>query len=402
MNSAKSEDAAARDRADAPSARRILLCCNFALDPRKGSPKHFLELADAFRLQGWEAAVVGPEAWAPGQPVCDSAECFGLLRDYLRREAARWDVVQYDYLALPFPRSDFAARTLMVAMSTLLVHNLEAAAIPPRPRWKSRIGHLLLARSRRREIRECVSRADATIAAADLTIVSTERDAALLAAHGHRRDRILVVPLGIAAARRPLFDAVSTAPPEGPPTIAYVGTFDPRKGMCDFPELVERILRSVPEARFRLLGTAGLVPDAAGVLAHFPARRRPRIEVVPRYEPDRLPAHLADCSVGVFPSLVEGFGYGVLEMLAAAVPVVAFDVTGPSSMLDASFLVPARDVKTMAERVVRLLTDRDLLATARRSARERSHDFVWEEIAERMCADYTRACEELRKSVSSG
>jgi glycosyltransferase involved in cell wall biosynthesis len=403
MNSAKSELSASAGRAEAMTtpAPRILFCCNVALDPRLGSPKQFLEVAGAFRSQGWEVSVIGPEVWAPGHPTCASAECFGLLRDYLRREAPQWDVVQYDYLTLPFPRSDFPAGTLMTTMSTLLVHNLEPAAIPPRPRWKSRIGHLLLGWRRRRRLRDMVRRGDVAIAAADLTIVSTERDAALLAAHGHRRDKIAVVPLGITTARRPLFDAVSAEPPAGPPTIGFVGTFDPRKGMCDFPKLVARILGSIPEARFRLLGTAGMVPDAAEVLAHFPRRHRPRIEVVPRYEPDRLPAILADCSVGVFPSLVEGFGFGVLEMMAAAVPVIAYDVAGPSAMLPPEGLVPVRDVDGMAKRVVGLLSDRDGLAAARRAARLRSFDFVWEDIGRRMCEEFGRALADLRESHRS-
>ena len=406
MNSAKSESIAESKRDDTrsstSSARRILLCCNLTLDPRKGSSKHFLELADAFRQQGWEATAIGLEVWAPGVTTSEPAKCREQLRNYLRREASRWDVVQYDYLGLPFPRSDFPASTLMAAMSTLLVHNLESAAIPPRPRWNSRLSHFLLGPKRRRQLRELVQLADATIESSDLTVVSTERDADFLAAHGHRREKLVVVPLGIAAARRPLFDAVSEEPPNGPPTIGFVGTFDPRKGMCDFPELVDRILGKIPEARFKLLGTAGMIADAAEVLAHFPARYRPRIEVVPRYEPDRLPSMLADCSVGVFPSLAEGFGYGVLEMMAAAVPVVAYDVTGPSAMLPPERLVPVRDVRGMAERVVALLSDRDVLRAARQAARVRSRDFVWEDIARRMCDDYARALAALRRGARGG
>jgi glycosyltransferase involved in cell wall biosynthesis len=172
--------------------------------------------------------------------------------------------------------------------------------------------------------------------------------------------------------------------------------------MCQFSELVERIVEKIPEARFKLLGTAGMVPGAAEVLAHFPRRRHPRIEVVPRYEPDRLPMLLADCWVGVFPSLLEGFGYGVLEMMAAAVPVVAYDVTGPSEIVEPEQLVPIRDIGSMAERVVALLSDRDALAAARRSARVRSRDFVWEEIAAQMCADYARALADLRQGATSG
>ena len=46
-----------------------------------------------------------------------------------------------------------------------------------------------------------------------------------------------------------------------------------------------------------------------------------------------LPALLADCSVGIFPSYVEGFGLAVLEQLAAGIPTVAFDAPGPRQIL---------------------------------------------------------------------
>ena len=91
------------------------------------------------------------------------------------------------------------------------------------------------------------------------------------------------------------------------------------------PILVDRVVRQVPGVIFRLLGTAGLVRDADGVRRYFPRRLWPRLEICPRYDPNELPGLLAGVSIGVFPSRVEGSPYGVLEMLAWAIPVIAYD-----------------------------------------------------------------------------
>lgn len=375
---------------------RILFCSHVPLDPRLGVPKHYLELAASFQSLGWDSRVVGPETISGG-----SSEGFpNALRTYLQVEADQWDVIEYDYAGLPFPRSDFPARPLMVARVMLLAHHFLTTLIPPRPRLRSRIGHLLAGWRRRGRIWAEVRSGDETVRQADLTVVSNDRDAAALAAHGADPARIAVHPPGLSAERRRAFDAVSATIPAGPPVIAFVGTFDPRKGLREFPELVRRVLTAVPGVRFRLLGTAGMVPDAAGVLAHFPRAFRPAVEVRPRFEPAELPALLAECSVGVFPSRIESFGYGVLEMQAAALPVVAYDAPGPHIQLPPALRVPVGDVRGMAERVVGLLANPARLTVERAQARERSGQFSWDEIAARTAETYLRAARERRSRVA--
>ena len=56
----------------------------------------------------------------------------------------------------------------------------------------------------------------------------------------------------------------------------------------------------------------------------------------------------------MFPSRVESFGYGVLEMLAAAVPVVAYDAPGPHVLLPPEYRVQVGAVRELADRVVDL------------------------------------------------
>ena len=60
-------------------------------------------------------------------------------------------------------------------------------------------------------------------------------------------------------------------------------------------------LAAVPGCRFKLLGTKGMLRTAGEVSAAFPRRLRPAVEVVPEFDPAKLPGLLADCSAGVFP-----------------------------------------------------------------------------------------------------
>jgi glycosyltransferase involved in cell wall biosynthesis len=105
------------------------------------------------------------------------------------------------------------------------------------------------------------------------------------------------------------------------------------------------------------------------------------LEVIPKYDPDKLPALLSSCSVGIFPSYIESFGFGVLEMLAASIPVIAYNSPGPPMMLPPNWLVPRGDAKAMSVKVVDLLLDDRRLVQARTEAKRRSKEFCWKTIA---------------------
>jgi glycosyltransferase involved in cell wall biosynthesis len=367
--------------------KRILLCSSVPLDPRLGMGRHWLELADSFRELGWEAQAVGPEEIVVGQ-IRVTPETFPrVLRDFLLRTAADYDVVQYDHAYLPYPRSDFAPGPLFVARCMLLHHHFLTTPLPPAPGIQSWLRHSLNAWRRRRRLTRLVSQTDETVRQADLTVVCNDRDAIALARNGADPERIAVLPVGMTAGRLRQFAAVRDDLPDAP-VVGFVGTFDPRKGMCEFPDLVDRVVRQVPGVVFRLLGTAGLVRDADGVRRYFPRRLWPRLEIYPRYDPDELPGLLAGISVGVFPSRVEGSPYGVLEMLASAIPVIAYDAPGANVMLTPELLVRVGDTTTLASRVAKLFADPAGLQFARRWARNRALEFNWERIGEQTARAY--------------
>ena len=53
-----------------------------------------------------------------------------VLRDFLRRSAADYDVVEYDHTYLPYPRSDFPRGPLFVARCVLLHHHFLTTPFP--------------------------------------------------------------------------------------------------------------------------------------------------------------------------------------------------------------------------------------------------------------------------------
>lgn len=349
---------------------RILFCCPTPLTLTLGASKVYLEVAEGFHRAGWDTRVISPEEVAEGQPG-DIFTQPPRLRDYLRRHASEFDVVEYEHQQLPFPRSDFPSDPLFVARSVLLTHIVAAARIPSRPVLRSRVGRHLKGWWHRRLQRQLVRQANLTLAGADLINVCNTIERDTLLGHGHRADKICMFPYGLFPERLAALRSDPSVLPD-PPVVGFVGTFDPRKGMCEFPSLVDRVVGRIPGVRFRLIGTAGMVPDVDGVRRYFPRRLWPRLEIYPRYDPNDLPGLLAGVSVGVFPSRVESFGYGVLEMLAAAVPVIAYDAPGPQIMLPPEHRVRVGAVADLAERITALLMAPIRLLSARRAARERS------------------------------
>jgi glycosyltransferase involved in cell wall biosynthesis len=339
---------------------RILMCSPHPLVRELGAPKVLIELAEALREIGVTCDVVGPSDARP---------------------AAEYDVVELDHEAASLPCEGAAgARVLIVARSVLLVDHLDHVPLP----WLRRARGSIRRRARFR-------RAEVTLRACDLINVSNDDDKAALVRRGYAADKIVVLPFGLSAARRAAFEERCNVsiPADGRRRIAFVGTFDYRKGARDFGRIAEVVCFS--GAEMRLLGTAGMFQTEAEVLRFFPRSVRAKVEVVPRFNPDDLPTLLADCATGVFPSYYEGFGFGVLEMLAAAIPVIAYDAPGPSMMLPRDWLMPPGNTFAMSAITLELLRDPELLARERVRARQFSNRFDWLDIARRTVRAYENA-----------
>lgn len=383
-----------------------------------GAPRVQLELAEEFRAMGHEVEKLSHEDVfppAPSRPATGprripakvaeylrtNRSFAARARDYVRAHGHRFDVVEANQTDLPFAKSDLRFSGLLVARSVGLMPAYQefermAARKWPEPRTAQRLAHAVLTwPGRRRRLRDV----EPSFRHADLINVSNRDDLAAVAGGMGFGSKVVLFPFGLSEARREAFLRARAGTEErlAARLVAFIGSWNSRKGAMDWPRIVREVRRRLPEARFRFLGT-GHAPEY--VRRGFDAEDLPAIEVVPAYDSDELPELLAGATAGAFPGYLEGFGFSVLEKLAAGLPTVTYDAPGPRDMmrhLAEPDLVPAGDVAAFAGRLVRLLT----LSPAEHA--ERSADsaraaglFSWPEIARGTLAAYSRALEELR------
>jgi glycosyltransferase involved in cell wall biosynthesis len=373
---------------------RILFCSQTRLSKELGATKVLIELAEEMTALGWQCEFVSPADLVPDQN--DNQTPYHVyLREHLRKVAGEFDVVEYDHNHLPYARNEFPKETLFVTRSVLLAHHFAHISIPLEKGIKATISHLLTGRGESKRRQERINRAHTAVSEADLVNVLNYDDERELLHCGIPKEKIVVIPNGLSQEQRARFDKVSSEIPQKP-VVAFIGTFDPRKGGTDFPVIVKEVCSTIPDARFRLMGT---IKDKSKVSAVFPEQLRRQIEVVPHYRCEDLPELLASCSVGVFPSYIEGFGLGVLEMLAASIPVVAYNAPGPPMMLPPEYLVPRGDTKAMSGKVIELLQNKNKLMSARRWAKQRSQDFCWQQIARQTSEAYSRCLQQKQSEV---
>jgi glycosyltransferase involved in cell wall biosynthesis len=381
---------------------RILLCSPKPLKRELGCSKNLVELAEELEKLGWKCDLIDDFYLLGSGRSRDSSRSYSeALRKYLEENSCNYDVVLYEHLTLPYLRSVFSEKALMVARPALLLLHLEKISIPIKKKLKTHIKDFLLCNPAQRMLKRNIANSLITLQQADLVQALNNDDKAEIISRGVVSEKVIVVSNGIDRDRRILFNKVSVNPPVDH-KIAFVGTFDFRKGALDLPKIVNLISASIPQVKFRLLGTSGLYRTEEKVLEFFPKHLRRHLEITPSYPAHELPKLLADCSVGVFPSYLEGFPFGVLEMLSASIPVFAYDAPGPSMMLGQEYLMPVGDFEALGNSVVKLLNNPQKLAQSRMQARERSQYFSWERTARELDVIYLKNLEKKRNLTGHG
>jgi glycosyltransferase involved in cell wall biosynthesis len=243
----------------------------------------------------------------------------------------------------------------------------------------------------------------------DRTSAEIRRDyAALVRAHAHRADRIIVVSrfvagevqrlLGIAAER------ISVCPngsPEwkGPPAVVnsggyflFVGTIEPRKNVAGLLEAYAR-LRS-RHAHVPRLVIAGRVEPAAreGLAAMNQPPLAGHVEYRGYVPAEDREALFKGAQVFVLPSFEEGFGIPALEAMSAGVPVVVSNRGAlPEIVGDTGLFVDPDDSESLAAALERIIGDADLRASCARRGLDRARHFTWSRTAREVRRTYADA-----------
>ena len=146
--------------------------------------------------------------------------------------------------------------------------------------------------------------------------------------------------------------------PAGAPVVVYAGTFEPYQGLAMLLASLPRVLASVPDAIFVLVGgdtesVAKMRQDAHEFEVNGAIRvtgRRPRAEI---------PAYLAMADLLVSPRVYgDNLPLKVFDYLAAGRPIVATDLPAHRALLDESRAILAEpSAEGLAQGIVSLLQD---------------------------------------------
>jgi glycosyltransferase involved in cell wall biosynthesis len=370
---------------------RILLVVNLRWDERLGAVRVYMNLANEWRAAGHVVEHYSlSEAFADTD---DSAAGYAMrqlwfaarARSFVRKNAVRFDIIDALIGSLPASKRELNFDGLLVARSVGLYRLYERFEETARRRWSHRSRGKFLGRIFYTFTRRGLWRAsDNAVRRADLINVPNEEEASCLREEVDAGLPIIVQPYGLTEKHRDALIAAA-APAENRRVqrkVGFVGMWAARKGARDWPAIIRAIWRKIPDARFLFLGT---MVEPQTVMADLGIESSERIELISKYSPVDLPALLADCTVGAFPSYVEGFGLAVLEQLAAGIPTVAFDVAGPRHVLGAQLselLVSSGDVEAFVNEVCRILEldPADYEKLSRRST-EAARAFNWSKIA---------------------
>jgi glycosyltransferase involved in cell wall biosynthesis len=183
---------------------------------------------------------------------------------------------------------------------------------------------------------------------------------------------------------------------EGPFVVGCVGTVSRTKGTEVFVRAARLALEERPEMRFEHVGAHDLHRDDGldAELAHLRAEIEPR-DALTMSGTQPAAERLREWDVFVSPSLSEAFPLGVLEAMAAGLPIVATGVGGvPEQIehLETGVLVRPNDPEALAMWLVRLHDDPGLGDRLGRAAARRARaEFTLERQAEGLHRAYLTA-----------
>ena len=142
--------------------------------------------------------------------------------------------------------------------------------------------------------------------------------------------------------------------------IVMVGRLVEEKGPDKVLEAFKLVHAAIPQATLHFYGTGSM----AEVLKQSAAAANLSQAVVFEGFNDKIDRVFRSAALSISASRNEGFALAVQESLQNSCPVVAFDCNyGPADMIEDGvngYLVPVGDVNALAERIIKILSDREL------------------------------------------
>lgn len=199
-----------------------------------------------------------------------------------------------------------------------------------------------------------------------------------LVERGIRGEDIFVVKCGIEHA---LYKPNSERYPL--PTIIYVGRMKKYKSVQHLILAFKLVLQKIPDANLMIVGDGDYLPELKKLSRQL--KLQDKIEFAGYVSQEEKVERLQKSNVAICPSLKEGWGLTNIEANACGTPVIASDVPGlRDSVIDGKtgLLFRYGDIEGLAQKIIELLSSKDLQMKLIQGGLEWSKSFSWDKTAE--------------------
>lgn len=317
---------------------------------------------------------------------------------YLKKHAQKYDVIDANQRCVPFPKEDFGFRGVLLFRSHGLPPLYRIAELSPfykRMEMQIRADTKSSLKNKLGNFKRYLTQEEGewalwdSIKHADIVHVLNECEYKYLTDYGVPKDRLVLVSNAVEDKvldnAQPSQNKLSRERSQ----VTFIGSWTARKGIVYLPSIFEKLDRYT--SSFNLLGTGN---EERHIASLFSKVTQQKLNIQTHFSAKKLPEILINTKVGVFPSFVEGFGLAVVEMLALGIPVVAFDIPGPSDILkpiEDSLVVKLGDIDAMIEKVTEILSLSNVeYSVLSKRCYERAQDFKISTIADQFLAIYNK------------
>lgn len=169
---------------------------------------------------------------------------------------------------------------------------------------------------------------------------------------------------------------------ERPFRVLYLGSLTIQKGLIYLFEALSQL--NISQKQYEVWFIGHVAEEMKDTIKKYNQYNWHFHGHVPHYE---LPELINQCDIGVLPSLQDGFGMVIPQMLGCGVPVIASTNTGGADIIregETGFIVPVRSTEAIAEKIMFLYKNPECLAAMKAAAAASVRNgFTWDDYGER-------------------
>ncbi|MFX1395062.1 MAG: glycosyltransferase family 4 protein [Promethearchaeota archaeon] len=215
----------------------------------------------------------------------------------------------------------------------------------------------------------------------NIIAISNPSKTALMKAFGLKGKNIKVIPIGIDEKRFiPSNRSKKIKEKYGNNILLYSGLMLLRKRIPILLKAMTYVIKEIPDTHLILTGSGPFLNDYKNLAKSLGIQKNTTF--LGFLGDKELVKYYASSDIFVLPSVLEGFGQVLLEAMASGTPVICTNKPPMSEIIgDGGLTFEEDDSEDLAQKIIYLLRNRDILARLKQNALKKAMTYKWSEIA---------------------